>query len=159
MSKYYMYHVTYCMDSNGPTQAVLIEATGTDQAMHILLKAKGKTRFPLSSIALAQPDDFKPGKPILRSEARKHELENEELADAFSKASETIDGLHSYEDLKGYVKEQIDSDNLYLAIHVLEALSEYAADFFYYDTTMGTLEEPEPICTIEDLDSITERFL
>lgn len=46
---------------------------------------------------------------------------------------------------------QIQNDRLFLARHVLDAVDNEYADFYSYDMTMGTLETPIAITSIEDL--------
>ena len=53
-------------------------------------------------------------------------------------------------------KEKIDEDNLFLAIHILEAIynSEEAYNGYYlYDYSAGTTSTPTPITCKEDLES------
>lgn len=46
---------------------------------------------------------------------------------------------------------QIQNDRLFLARHVLDAVDKEYADFYSYDISMGTLETPTAITSIEDL--------
>lgn len=46
---------------------------------------------------------------------------------------------------------QIQNDRLFLARHVLDAVDKEYADFYSYDMSMGTLETPTAITSIEDL--------
>lgn len=46
---------------------------------------------------------------------------------------------------------QIQNDRLFLARHVLDAVDNEYADFYYYDMSMGTLETPIAITSIDDL--------
>lgn len=46
---------------------------------------------------------------------------------------------------------QIQNDRLFLARHVLDAVDNEYADFYSYDMSMGTLETPMAITSIEDL--------
>lgn len=46
---------------------------------------------------------------------------------------------------------QIQNDRLFLARHVLDAVDKEYADFYSYDMSMGTLETPIAITSIEDL--------
>lgn len=46
---------------------------------------------------------------------------------------------------------QIQNDRLFLARHVLGAVDKEYADFYSYDMSMGTLETPTAITSIEDL--------
>lgn len=55
---------------------------------------------------------------------------------------ENADGIHSYEDMKDIAKEAIETENLNVAIHVLQAISNDPDDYYSYDYSMGTLETP-----------------
>lgn len=46
---------------------------------------------------------------------------------------------------------QIQNDRLFLARHVLDAVDNECADFYSYDMSMGTLETPIAITSIDDL--------
>lgn len=46
---------------------------------------------------------------------------------------------------------QVQNDRLFLARHVLDAVDKEYADFYSYDMSMGTLETPTAITSIEDL--------
>ncbi len=46
---------------------------------------------------------------------------------------------------------QIKNDRLFLARHVLDAVDNEYADFYSYDMSMGTLETPIAITSIDDL--------
>lgn len=46
---------------------------------------------------------------------------------------------------------QIQNDRLFLARHVLDSVDNEYADFYSYDMSMGTLETPIAITSIDDL--------
>ena len=46
---------------------------------------------------------------------------------------------------------QIQNDRLFLARHVLDAVDKEYADFYSYDMSIGTLETPIAITSIDDL--------
>ena len=58
--------------------------------------------------------------------------------------------ITSYDELKRFAIEKIESDELYLAEHVLKACLD-VADYYGYDYSMGTLEKPTAIDGVEDL--------
>lgn len=58
--------------------------------------------------------------------------------------------ITSYDDLKRFAIEKIESDELYFAEHVLKACLD-VADYYGYDYSMGTLENPTAIDGVEDL--------
>ena len=67
-----------------------------------------------------------------------------------------VSELTSEDSLIHFAKEKIDEDNLFLAIHILEAIynSEEAYNGYYiYDYSAGTTSTPTPITCKEDLES------
>ena len=67
-----------------------------------------------------------------------------------------VSELTSENSLIRFAKEKIDEDNLFLAIHILEAIynSEEAYNGYYlYDYSAGTTSTPTPITCKEDLES------
>lgn len=67
-----------------------------------------------------------------------------------------VSELTSEDSLIRFAKEKIDEDNLFLAIHILEAIynSEEAYNGYYlYDYSLGTMSTPTPITCKEDLES------
>ena len=67
-----------------------------------------------------------------------------------------VNELTSEDSLIRFAKEKIDEDNLFLAIHILEAIynSEEAYNGYYlYDYSLGTMSTPTPITCKEDLES------
>ena len=67
-----------------------------------------------------------------------------------------VNELTSEDSLIRFAKEKIDEDNLFLAIHILEAIynSEEAYNGYYlYDYSAGTTSTPTPITCKEDLES------
>lgn len=65
--------------------------------------------------------------------------------------------ITSYDDLKRFAIEKIESDELYLAEHVLKACLD-VADYYGYDYSMGTLENPTAIDGVEDLIDYVEDW-
>ena len=66
-----------------------------------------------------------------------------------------VSELTSEDSLIRFAKEKIDEDNLFLAIHILEAIynSEEAYNGYYlYDYSAGTTSIPTPITCKEDLE-------
>ena len=66
-----------------------------------------------------------------------------------------VNELTSEDRLIRFAKEKIDEDNLFLAIHILEAIynSEEAYNGYYlYDYSAGTTSTPTPITCKEDLE-------
>lgn len=71
--------------------------------------------------------------------------------EAVNQIAEERDDLTSYDTLKDFAKAKIDSDDIFVAIHILEALNKKQADYYNYDFCMGTLDTPTPIETLQDL--------
>ena len=71
--------------------------------------------------------------------------------DAAEQLSEQSDQITTYETLKDFAIHHIKEDNLYLAVHILEALRSYPADYYDYDYCMGTLDTPTPLTLTFDL--------
>lgn len=63
----------------------------------------------------------------------------------------TFDDFCTDLNLKDNAEAAINEDNYNLAIHLLEALRNNPADYYYYDEGMGTFMEPQPITCKEDL--------
>lgn len=68
------------------------------------------------------------------------------------------DNIISRDSLKDFAIYQIEEDRLFLARHILDAIDNTYADdkgeyaeWYSYDTTMGTLETPIAITSIDDL--------
>ena len=53
--------------------------------------------------------------------------------------------VHSYEDMKDIAKEAIDTENLMVAIHILQAINNDPDEYYSYDYSMGTLDTPVSI--------------
>lgn len=53
--------------------------------------------------------------------------------------------VHSYDDMKDIAKNAIESGNLMVAIHILQAINSDPDDYYHYDNSMGTLETPTSI--------------
>ena len=68
------------------------------------------------------------------------------------------DAITTIGNLKEFMKEQIEDDNFYLALHVLEAIANDPIDYewYDYDYSMGTLDTPAGISTKEDVEHLIE---
>lgn len=58
--------------------------------------------------------------------------------------------------LKDFVIYHVKNDNIYLAVHILNALQANYADYYDYDYCMGTLETPTPLTKLQDLQDYCE---
>ena len=79
------------------------------------------------------------------------ELYTMDFNEACEKLSEQTDLITTYESLKDYAIHMIQEDHLYLALHILEAIHSSPADYYDYDYSMGTLEDPTPLTLTFDL--------
>lgn len=61
------------------------------------------------------------------------------------------DEIVSRDIILDFAINQIQNDRLFLARHILDAVDKEYADFYSYDMSMGTLEMPTAITSIEDL--------
>lgn len=82
----------------------------------------------------------------------KQEFENKEFEEIMVQLAEEKNDIMTYEKLVEFVKCKIDSDDLFVAIHILEALRNDCVRWYEYDCFMGTLQEPLPIT--EKLDKV-----
>ena len=82
------------------------------------------------------------------------EFEAMDLDELLEWAYENLDDLTTEDVLLEFAKSKIDDDNLYMAIHVLNAVYESEESYngyYLYDYNMGTLETPTPVTCKEDL--------
>lgn len=86
----------------------------------------------------------------------KSELYTKTFSDAAAELCAEHDLVTSYEALKEFTVHHINEDNLYLAIHILQALEDNPADYYSYDYCMGTLQTPTPLTTLSDLEDFCE---
>lgn len=84
------------------------------------------------------------------------ELHEMNFNDAAARLCCEHDFVTTEEALKEFAKYHIDNDSLFLAIHILQALNEYPANFYRYDFCMGTLQTPSPLLTSCDLEDFCE---
>ena len=85
----------------------------------------------------------------------REQFNNMELEELVEWAYENIDYVHHEEILIDLAKDEIDEENLNVAIHILTGIyeSEEAINGCYiYDRCMGTLESVVPITCKEDLE-------
>lgn len=68
-----------------------------------------------------------------------------------------FEDIHTYEDMKDFAKYQIDNDNLYLALHILNGIEDNPAEWYLYDYTMGTLQRVIGITCKEDIEYLIEE--
>lgn len=81
------------------------------------------------------------------------EFENKSFEELIELAKEYSD-VTDYETLKEFAKDKIDSNTLYLAIHVLDAINKEYSDYYIYDYSMGTLETPSAVTCKDDIEHL-----
>ena len=74
-------------------------------------------------------------------------------------ANDYIDDFTDRERMEEYVIDAMHRNEYFLAIHILEALNDSDADFFGYDYSMGTLENPTPLETEQDLRDFISDYI
>ena len=87
---------------------------------------------------------------------KKRELKKLTFEEAIEKLQEENNCITTYSILKEFAIDNINDNNLFIAIHILQALQENEADYYNYDYCMGTLETPTPIESLEDLEDYCE---
>lgn len=80
------------------------------------------------------------------------------LEELFIIAQELDSTFWAYEDLKNFVVDKIQDNNILLATHILNALNDYLEGFFYYDASMGVLDKVAPITSKEDFIAYLEDY-
>ena len=87
---------------------------------------------------------------------KKRELKKLTFDEAIEKLEEENNCITTYSILKEFAIDNINNDNLFLAIHILQALEENEAEYYKYDYSAGTFETPTPIENLEDLEDFCE---
>ena len=82
----------------------------------------------------------------------KKELYGMTFNEAADRLCETNDCITTYETLKAIAIMHAENDSFNVAIHILEALRSYPADYYDYDYSMGTLETPTALTLHADLE-------
>jgi len=67
--------------------------------------------------------------------------------------------ITSRESLIDFAKEKIDNDDLFLAIHILQAIQENDTEYYIYDYCMGTLETPSSIESENDIEYLIQDIM
>ena len=76
---------------------------------------------------------------------------------AIEELMEEHDNITTRDTLIEFAKSKIDDDNLFVAVHVLEALNTGAySDYYQYDYCMGTLETPTALNDVNDLEDFCD---
>lgn len=89
----------------------------------------------------------------------KQQFEEMTLEELIEWAYENLNDITTEDILLDFAKHKIDDENIYLAIHVLQAIwnsGESFDGYYIYDYSMGTLETPTPITCKEDLEHLID---
>ena len=81
----------------------------------------------------------------------KHDFENKSFDELIDDLLENVESIMSYNTLKDYAISLIDEDDLLCAIHILNALFDDDAEWYDYETSMGTLQTPTGLTCKEDI--------
>ena len=84
------------------------------------------------------------------------EWEELTLEEAIDWAYDNTNEITSEETLLAFAKQKIDDENIYMALHILNAIydsTEAYNGYYLYDYSMGTLFTPRPITCKEDLEA------
>lgn len=87
----------------------------------------------------------------------REELNNKSFEEVMEQLNEEWDDIHSYEDMKDFAKYQIDNDNLYFALHILNGINDNSAEWYLYDYTMGTMDCVYGITCKDDIGHLIEE--
>ena len=84
------------------------------------------------------------------------EYEDMSFEELMEWANEHIDDVKSEEILKDYIISELQDDNFYMALHIIDAIykNPYSTEWYRYDYSMGMLETPTPIMFKEDIEDL-----
>lgn len=83
------------------------------------------------------------------------EFESKTFNELVEQLNEERDDMHDREILKDIAKHFIDEDNIYLVRHIINGLDNYA-EWYWYDVSMGTLDEIVALRNKDDLEDFIE---
>lgn len=86
----------------------------------------------------------------------KRDLEEKGFEQAVEELQEQNASITTYDALKDFAIQNIENENLFVAIHILQSINEEQAEYYDYDYSMGTLDTPRAITTLEDLEDYLE---
>ena len=85
-------------------------------------------------------------------------LNNLTLEELFIIAKELDSSFWAYKELKNLAIDNIKDDDILVATHILNALNNDPANYYNYDTSMGTLEDVTPITSKEDFINFLKNY-
>lgn len=86
------------------------------------------------------------------------QLNNLTLEELFIIAQDLDSSFWAYEDLKDFVVDKIQDDNILLATHILNALNNDQENYYNYDASMGILDTVAPITKKEDFINLLKNY-
>lgn len=86
------------------------------------------------------------------------QLNNLTLEQLFDVAQNLDSSFWTYKDLKNLAIDKIKDDDIFIALHILNALNSDPASYYSYDVSMGTLEEVTPITAKEDFIDLLKNY-
>lgn len=87
----------------------------------------------------------------------REEFDNMEFEEVMEALDEERDDVTTYESLKEFAVNNVENDNLLVAIHILEALQNDSEEWYLYDYCMGTLETPSSVTCKEDVEHLIDN--
>lgn len=85
------------------------------------------------------------------------EFDNMEFEEVMEVLYEERADITTYEELKEFATYNVENDNLFVAIHILEALQNDSEEWYLYDYCMGTLETPSSVTCKEDVEYLIDN--
>lgn len=85
-----------------------------------------------------------------------NEMDYDDLIELIIKNDLNSNELVSEDVMKDYIIEAVNDDYYTLASHLIEAMT--GAQYYFYDRSMGTLEDPTPLEDEDDIISYLEDY-
>lgn len=86
----------------------------------------------------------------------KQEFKTKSFDEVLEQFNEERDDITTYKTLKEFAIEKINSDDIFVAIHILKVLQNDVAEWYEYDYCMGTLQTPSSIKEKEDVEHMID---
>lgn len=83
------------------------------------------------------------------------EFESKTFDELIEQLNEEKNDIHDRETLKDIAKHFINEDDFYLVKHIINGLDDYA-EWYWYDVSMGTLDEITALTCKEDIEHLIE---
>lgn len=85
------------------------------------------------------------------------ELHKLTFDEAIEKLQEETNCITTIDTLKDFAVKNINEDNLFLSIDILQAIENNETNYYDYDYNLGIFDTPTPIKTLEDLEDFCEQ--